>query len=410
MCHLLFVKDVEFTSRASAQPPTGQTELPACPVCLERLDTHISGIVTTVCNHAFHAACLRDWVDASCPVCRYSQAPPDSSCCAVCDTRDNLWICLVCGAVGCGRYASGHAVSHWRESGHCYSLELSTQRVWDYISDGYVHRLIASKTHGHLVELTPPASRTRSRRRGGSAAGDGGASCAGADEDQDATCEDGAGAGADDDEAGGDGGLDEALLASKLDAVGLEYNQLLSSQLESQREYFQTLIASARADSERAKAETEAVRVVVEAAECRAADACYRADAAELQAKDLDRALKIAERRLEDTAAKLAVSNKELDTLRQWNETLIASKMEADRKLEAVVADAHAAAAASDARVRDLEEQLRDLALFLEARSAVESADTDGAVVTVRTPEASKTPKEALRAKLQAAKGERSRK
>jgi len=261
-----------------------------------------------------------------------------------------------------------------------------------------------------LVELTPPASRTRSRRRGGSAAGDGGASCAGADEDQDATCEDGAGAGADDDEAGGDGGLDEALLASKLDAVGLEYNQLLSSQLESQREYFQTLIASARADSERAKAETEAVRVVVEAAECRAADACYCADAAELQAKDLDRALKIAERRLEDTAAKLAVSNKELDTLRQWNETLIASKMEADRKLEAVVADAHAAAAASDARVRDLEEQLRDLALFLEARSAVESADTDGAVVTVRTPEASKTPKEALRAKLQAAKGERSRK
>lgn len=31
--------------------PPGTTELPTCPVCLERLDEHISGIVTTVCNH-----------------------------------------------------------------------------------------------------------------------------------------------------------------------------------------------------------------------------------------------------------------------------------------------------------------------------------------------------------------------
>lgn len=27
---------------------SGQTELPTCPVCLERLDEHISGVVTTV--------------------------------------------------------------------------------------------------------------------------------------------------------------------------------------------------------------------------------------------------------------------------------------------------------------------------------------------------------------------------
>ena len=45
---------------------------------------------------------------------------------------------------------------HWRDTEHCYSLELDTQRVWDYLGDGYVHRLIASKTHGHLVELSPP--------------------------------------------------------------------------------------------------------------------------------------------------------------------------------------------------------------------------------------------------------------
>jgi hypothetical protein len=32
-------------------PPAGTTELPTCPVCLERLDEHISGIVSTVSHH-----------------------------------------------------------------------------------------------------------------------------------------------------------------------------------------------------------------------------------------------------------------------------------------------------------------------------------------------------------------------
>ena len=49
VCRLVFVKDVQVTSSAAVPlPPAGQTELPTCPVCLERLDEHISGVVTTV--------------------------------------------------------------------------------------------------------------------------------------------------------------------------------------------------------------------------------------------------------------------------------------------------------------------------------------------------------------------------
>ena len=51
------------------------------------------------------------------------------------------------------RYKGGHAIRHWKETQHCYSLELDTQRVWDYVGDNYVHRLIQSKTDGKLVEL-----------------------------------------------------------------------------------------------------------------------------------------------------------------------------------------------------------------------------------------------------------------
>jgi BRCA1-associated protein len=35
-------------SAALLKAPSGHVELPTCPVCLERLDVHVSGIVTTV--------------------------------------------------------------------------------------------------------------------------------------------------------------------------------------------------------------------------------------------------------------------------------------------------------------------------------------------------------------------------
>jgi BRCA1-associated protein len=88
-----------------------------------------------VCNHIFHGECLKRWGDTSCPVCRYcmySNSSSSTSRCAQCGTTSNLWICLICGHVGCGRYKSGHANHHWQQSSHCYALELETQRVWDY--------------------------------------------------------------------------------------------------------------------------------------------------------------------------------------------------------------------------------------------------------------------------------------
>ena len=116
----------------------------------------------------------------SCPVCRYSQtllssyrllldrhvpgipfADPTSSSqsiCSSCSSTTNLWICLVCGNIGCGRYGQAHAQAHYQSTTHLYALELETQRVWDYAGDGYVHRLIQNKADGKLVELPSAAS------------------------------------------------------------------------------------------------------------------------------------------------------------------------------------------------------------------------------------------------------------
>lgn len=143
LCHLVYVAQVEICGdggggNGMGPPMTGLTELPICTVCLERMDESVDGILTILCNHSFHSACLVKWGDTTycqklfitnqhsiissswlfkfllyfrCPVCRYLQSPEVAaeSCCSECKSSEQLWICLICGHIGCGRYIEGHA-------------------------------------------------------------------------------------------------------------------------------------------------------------------------------------------------------------------------------------------------------------------------------------------------------------
>ena len=157
-------------SPCSKKPPASDSivELPSCPVCLERLDFSASGVFTTVCAHNFHADCLSKWSDSKCPVCRYchnDEMHQDTEVsCEICGASESLWICLVCGHVGCGRYKQEHGLEHYNKTGHVYAMELSTQRVWDYVGDGYVHRLIRNEEDGKFVEMPDPSHSTGGER------------------------------------------------------------------------------------------------------------------------------------------------------------------------------------------------------------------------------------------------------
>ena len=86
-------------------------------------------------------------------------------------------------------------------------MDLTTQRIWDYASDGYVHRIVQSKTDGKLVELpADTVSPSRSLR--------------------------------DDD-------FDDYVPREKLSNIGQEYTHLLTSQLDSQRMYFEEILERA---------------------------------------------------------------------------------------------------------------------------------------------------------------------
>lgn len=90
---MVFVSKVEVGD--NGMPLNGHTELPSCPVCLERMDESVDGILTILCNHTFHSSCLVKWGDTSCPICRYAQTPEplaDSRCmeCGKCLITSNL--------------------------------------------------------------------------------------------------------------------------------------------------------------------------------------------------------------------------------------------------------------------------------------------------------------------------------
>ncbi|KAL4979129.1 BRCA1-associated protein 2-domain-containing protein [Aspergillus desertorum] len=189
-------------------------ELPTCPVCLERMD-ETTGLLTIICQHVFHCTCLQKWKGSGCPVCRYTQddfrktsqglpCEDENVECSVCRSDVNLWVCLICGNVGCGRYDSAHAFAHYSQTSHAFAMDLSTQRVWDYVGDAYVHRIIQSKTDGKLVEL--PAA---------------------------------------DNSALDPPDWTDAVPREKLENMSVEYTHLLTSQLESQRAYFEGILERA---------------------------------------------------------------------------------------------------------------------------------------------------------------------
>ncbi|KAL2500639.1 BRCA1-associated protein [Forsythia ovata] len=229
VCHMYFVQSVQYTMSAEiATTPPEFAELPTCPVCLERLDYNTSGITSTLCDHSFQCSCVSKYTHLSCLVCRLCQQQDEKPSCAVCGILNNLWVCLICGFVGCGRYEKGHAIGHWSDKQHRFSLGVEKQQIWDYVGERYAHRLNQSKVGGKSVMIN---SHCNSVGECGTCVCDGGAE------------------------------LDGAFFSSKVEAIVDEYNHLLASQLEIQRKHYESLLteAKSRRESSVAKAFGKAI-------------------------------------------------------------------------------------------------------------------------------------------------------
>ncbi|KAI5121493.1 hypothetical protein M0805_006530 [Coniferiporia weirii] len=376
-CSIVHVRSVEIDTddavshivNASAANPSSMHELPTCPVCLDRMDAK--------------------WGDSRCPVCRYSQialssnsssgfsyAPTPAGArlasCTECDSRINLWICLICGNVGCGRQGRAHAKGHYELASHRYAMELATQRVWDYAGDNYVHRLIQNKADGKLVELP---------------------SAAGMDEPNG----NGHGRG----HAGQGPGDDDNLKAEKMEILAMQYSQILQRAMEDQRAAYDEQTGELRRKLEDTQRKLEIVSedAAREVREARAEQERRRAEEAERQVQ-LEREKAKAERKAEKMGELARRLEKELKEERTVSEGLLSNLTNMKEKIEVADKDRNDLAA----KVTDLEEQMRDLMFFLEAREKIEQgggvvSEAAGGSIELPQPSPSRSGKTAKKKK-----------
>lgn len=336
VCQLVYASRIEFikTGGKSSQHNIGLTELPSCPVCLERLD---ESVLTILCNHSFHTYCLTKWEDSTCPVCRYTQIPEPSgeNTCSTCDSKEDLWICLICGHVGCGRYLGGHANDHFLLTQHTFTMQVGTQRVWDYIGDNYVHRLVQNKGDGKLIEVE---------------------------------------------------GQTDLPDDEKIDSLQLEYTYLLTSQLDSQRLYFEEKLE--RAEKEAAE------QISVLNTRCR--NISSENEKLGILISELEKEKKERDKKLNQLQTKLSKVHSELQEEKELNKYLSDNQHAWRDRVTALEEKMHSTMDKKDQEIKDLQDQVKDLMFYLETQQKISQApegtkqDIQGGhlVVTV-SPEAS---------------------
>ncbi|BEI79929.1 hypothetical protein CcaverHIS002_0104580 [Cutaneotrichosporon cavernicola] len=376
-----------YASRAAALPELlsgvskeRRVELPSCPVCLERLDSSVTGLVTLPCAHTFDCDCLRKWGDSRCPVCRVSHLLLASAQkqitsgpgprgggenvelarCGMCDSTDDTWICVVCGSVGCGRYSKGHARRHWKDTGHQLAMELETQRVWDYRGDNYVHRLIQSRMDGKLVELPSASSLAAIVAHEGPRPHRQLPLNRPLEFEDSPSSQSSEGPTRTSSQHGPSEGDAEKM--STIESITLEYSYLLSSQLEAMRQHYEGEAATARARV----AELEAAAARTKAAE----DAREAAETARL---DAEAGKEKAERRAENALQLSRTLQTNLGSERSMSTGLQSRITRLQKDLETV----RAARDSKAAEVDSLNETVRDLMFTLEAGLKIQEGGGD---------------------------------
>ncbi|KAG7282116.1 hypothetical protein CRUP_008228 [Coryphaenoides rupestris] len=281
---------IKFSTQGASLPVMELTELPKCTVCLERMDESVNGVLTTLCNHSFHSQCLQRWDDASCPVCRYCQTPEP--------VEENK--CFECGVQ-----------EHFEETQHTYAMQLTNHRVWDYAGDNYVHRLVASKTDGKMVQFE----------------------CEG-----------------------------ETCHAEKIDALQLEYSYLLTSQLESQRIYWENKIV--HLEKETAE-EISNMKVKFK-------ETLERCDNLEQRVGDLSKERQVVEKKYTHLNGRFSKMSVELKEEQEMNNYLRANQTELHAQVTAEERKGKETGECKDETISELQEQLRDVMFYLETQQQIQ--------------------------------------
>ena len=181
-------------------------------------------------------------------------------------------------------------------------------------------------------------------------------------------------------------GLADTLSAEKIEAIGIEYSYLLTSQLDSQREYYEEQGAELKNQVEELKLMVQSLGMEVEKERVSVTEERERRRKEDDKKIDEMHRDKVkAEKRTEkvtDVAKKL---EKELREERAVSEGLMKNL----GKMKERVEEADKEKADFRAKIADLEDQVRDVMFFLEAKTKIEhggGAEAEAAGGSIEMP------------------------
>lgn len=320
----------------------------ACAVCLEKMEKEDVGVITTICHHAMHLKCLSKWDLNTCPVCRYRhELAPEASLCMSCNSPKDIWMCLVCGNVACGRRNGQHAHEHFEKTNHPFATNLADTvfwsgdkvkagSVWDYISERFVNRLLSSED-GKVVEVAQHHPHRELDQCGSSGP-----------------------SAVDDFEEAEDRQVQAAVYASRLDAMIAEYRITI----ESLRSTHATEMRRTSDRMDELEAQNASMASELEAVRQKLA-------AALKEKKSLTKKLGDTRKHQEQHAEKFSF-------LKKMNETLLRDKSGWERKVETLE---DTVKKEREEKVA-LEEQLRDMMLHMEMQRRIDGAPGCGTEVS----------------------------
>lgn len=172
--------------------------------------------------------------------------------------------------------------------------------------------------------------------------------------------------------SGGGPSAADALSAEKIEAIGIEYSYLLTSQLDSQRAYYEAQASEMKAQVDSLKGLVEKLSSEVEANMKRMQEqeeVRRRADAEKMA--ELERSRVKAEKRAEKFSEVARALEKELKAERAQSEGLLKNLAAAKERAE----KADELKELLRVKVTELEEQVRDVMFFVEARDKIEKGD-----------------------------------
>lgn len=228
-------------------------------------------------------------------------------------------------------------------------MDITSQHVWDYAGDGYVHRLIQNKENSKLIDLPARQGHPNNAFR-----------------------------------AEGE----DSVPREKMEAMANEYTYLLTSQLEGQRRYFEEQLERAvdKASTSSARAEQAALRAEEASAALEAAKT--QQDEYKTTIYNLEKAVAKASVRADKFEKMARDMSKQAREEKTMNEGLVARIQAADQKVKERAEEVEK----MKVEKAELEDMNRDLTIFISSQEKVRELQEQGEEVvdgTVSVPEQS---------------------